>query len=75
MPTITQSHLRTARKKRAERRKRMIFGAMVLLGAAFILLGSALTFIYPKETSDHYDNLRCVQLKENDEGFEECVKW
>ncbi len=53
----------------------MIFGAMVLLGAAFILLGSALTFIYPKETSDHYDNLRCVQLKENDEGFEECVKW
>lgn len=75
MPTVTMKHLRSARKKRAEQRRKMVIGAALLFGTSLILLVTVLAFINREKADNPYKDLRCVQLKENSEGFEECVKW
>lgn len=75
MQTITKRHLRVASKKRAERQRRTFMWLSLLIGVSFVGLATGLSLIYQEDISDPHAGMRCVQFEENEEGFEECVKW
>ena len=75
MPTITKRQLRAARKKRAEHKRKMMAWITLLGGACFIVLATGLSFYFSEDSHDAHAGMRCVQLQENEEGFEECIRW
>lgn len=75
MLTITKGHLRSARKKRAERKRKTAVRLTLLAGVGFVSLATGLSFFYAEDTKDPYAGMRCLQMQENEAGFEECIKW